>query len=49
MRERVVLSCSTCNRRNYTADKNKALHPDRVEIRKFCPTCRTHTVHRETR
>ncbi|WP_366140652.1 50S ribosomal protein L33, partial [uncultured Nocardioides sp.] len=24
-------------------------NPDRMEMKKFCPRCRTHTDHRETR
>ncbi|MBU1020612.1 MAG: 50S ribosomal protein L33, partial [Firmicutes bacterium] len=27
--------------------KNKKLHPDRMETKKYCPTCRTQTVHKE--
>jgi len=29
--------------------KNKKLHPDRVEYKKYCRFCRTHTMHKETR
>ena len=49
MRDRVILACGECKRRNYTGDKNKKLHPDRVEYRKYCPHCRKHTPHKETR
>ena len=49
MREIITLECTECKRRNYTSTKNKRLHPDRVEYRKFCPFCRTHTAHKETR
>lgn len=48
-RDLVVLACSECSARNYTAKKNKRLQPERVEYRKFCPGCNRHTVHRETR
>ena len=30
-------------------EKNKANDPDRLTLRKFCPRCRKHTEHRETR
>ena len=49
MRELVILACGKCKRRNYTTKKNRRLHPDRVEYRKFCRWCGTHTMHKETR
>jgi len=49
MRDQITLACNDCKRRNYTATKNKRKHPDRVEFKKFCPFCRKHTPHKETR
>jgi len=49
MREQITLACADCKRRNYTAKKNKRLHPDRVEYKKYCRFCRKHTPHKETR
>jgi large subunit ribosomal protein L33 len=49
MRDLITLACNDCKRRNYTATKNKRKHPDRVEFKKFCPFCRKHTPHKETR
>ncbi len=49
MRDQVTLACNECKHRNYIKSKNKRLHPDRVEFRKFCPKCRKHTPHKETR
>jgi large subunit ribosomal protein L33 len=49
MRDLVILACEKCKRRNYTTSKNKRLHPDRVEYRKYCRFCGTHTPHKETR
>ncbi|MFZ5979058.1 MAG: 50S ribosomal protein L33 [Candidatus Zixiibacteriota bacterium] len=48
-RERITLACGDCKRRNYEMLKNKRLHPERVEYRKFCPFCKKHTMHKETR
>ena len=45
----VVLACQECKARNYTTTKNKKNDPDRLELRKFCPTCRKHTAHREAK
>ncbi|WDL98954.1 50S ribosomal protein L33 [Alicyclobacillus sp. ALC3] len=49
MRVVITLACTDCKQRNYTTQKNKKNNPDRVEFKKFCRTCNTHTVHRETR
>ncbi|MDI6840185.1 MAG: 50S ribosomal protein L33 [bacterium] len=49
MRVIITLACSECNRRNYTTTKNKQKHPDRVEYKKYCPWCRKHTIHKETK
>jgi large subunit ribosomal protein L33 len=45
----ITLQCQTCKERNYTTVKNKKNDPDRLEISKFCPRCRKHTAHRETK
>ena len=49
MRVNILLACTECKRRNYATVKNKKNTTGRVELKKFCPWCRTHTVHRETR
>ncbi len=49
MRVIITLACSECKRRNYSTMKNKKNDPNRVEFKKYCPFCRTHTVHKETR
>ncbi|MCL6454747.1 MAG: 50S ribosomal protein L33 [Alicyclobacillus sp.] len=49
MRVVITLACADCKQRNYTSVKNKKNDPDRIEVRKFCRFCKTHTVHRETR
>ena len=49
MRDIIHLACNDCKNRNYTTKKNKRLHPERVEYRKYCPTCRLHKPHKETR
>ncbi len=49
MRNLVTLACTECKRRNYTTTKNKSTMPDRMEIKKYCPWCRHHTLHKETR
>jgi large subunit ribosomal protein L33 len=48
-RDRVTLACTECEERNYSTNKNKRLHPERVEFRKFCRRCNKHTTHKETK
>jgi large subunit ribosomal protein L33 len=45
----VTLACPDCKERNYTSQKNKRNDPDRMSLNKYCPRCRKHTAHRETR
>ncbi|HJO17506.1 MAG: 50S ribosomal protein L33 [Acidobacteria bacterium] len=49
MRDIISLACNECKRRNYSTTKNKRTMSDRLQIKKFCRWCRTHTTHRETR
>ena len=45
----IHLACTECKERNYTTSKNKKNDPDRLELAKYCPRCRLHRPHRETR
>ncbi|MCL1926840.1 MAG: 50S ribosomal protein L33 [Syntrophorhabdaceae bacterium] len=49
MRDIIILACADCKNRNYTTTKNKKTTPDKLELKKFCPTCRKHTAHKETK
>ena len=49
MRDIISLSCTTCKRRNYSTTRNKKKTTERLEFKKFCPACRTHTKHREAK
>ena len=49
MRVKITLRCSECKQRNYNTMKNKKNDPDRLEMKKYCPFCRKHTVHSETK
>lgn len=48
-RVKVVLRCSECKERNYFTKKNKKNTSERIEMKKYCPRCRKHTVHNETK
>jgi len=45
----ITLACGQCHERNYNTQKNKVSDPRRIELKKFCPRCRGHQVHREVR
>jgi large subunit ribosomal protein L33 len=45
----VEMACTECRNRNYVTTKNRRNDPDRLELRKFCPRCRGHRLHREAR
>ena len=49
MRTRITLACTECKQRNYNTTKDKKTHPERMELKKYCRFCRTHTVHKETK
>jgi large subunit ribosomal protein L33 len=49
MRLGITMECTQCRNRNYRTEKNPRNDPDRIEMKKYCKVCRTHTVHRQTR
>jgi large subunit ribosomal protein L33 len=49
VRPKITMACTDCKERNYITEKNRRNHPDRIELAKFCPRCKKHTAHRETR
>ena len=47
MQEIITFECGKCKNRNYTSTKNKKKNPDKLELRKYCKFCGTHTLHKE--
>mgnify|MGYP004507500153 CR=1 FL=1 len=45
----VGLACTECKRKNYSSEKNKKNNPERIELTKYCPACKKHTVHKESK
>ena len=43
------LKCSECKELNYTTQKNRQNTPDKLELKKYCPRCRKHTLHKEVK
>lgn len=46
-RENITLVCTECKNKNYRTEKNKRNTTERLELKKFCPTCRKETLHKE--
>ena len=49
VRTRITLECTECKHRNYNMTKDKKTHPERMETKKYCRFCKSHTVHKETK
>ena len=45
----ILLACTECKERTYATEKNKKNDPNRLELRRYCPRCRSHTLHRESK
>lgn len=46
-RSLISLECNICKHRNYVTTKNRRKQQDKLELSKFCRTCRKHTDHKE--
>ena len=49
VRVKITLACTECKQRNYNMTKEKKNHPERLETKKYCKFCRTHTLHKENK
>ena len=49
VRTKITLACTECKQRNYNMTKDKKTHPYRMETKKYCRFCKTHTLHKETK
>jgi len=45
----IHLACTECKERTYTTSKNRKNDNQRMELKKYCPRCRVHTLHREAK
>ena len=46
MRDIIHLQCGDCKRRNYSTTKNKKKQQGKLEVKKYCPFCRSHQPHK---
>jgi large subunit ribosomal protein L33 len=49
MRDIIHLQCGNCKRKNYSTTKNKKKQQGKLEVKKYCPFCRSHQVHKEVK
>jgi len=49
MREKIRLMSSAGTGHYYTTTKNKRLHPEKMEVKKYDPTIRKHVAYKETK
>lgn len=45
----IKFECTECKTINYFSHKNKKTLKTRLEMNKFCKTCKKHTMHKETK
>ncbi|WP_147822076.1 50S ribosomal protein L33 [Salidesulfovibrio onnuriiensis] len=49
MRVNIQLQCTECKRKNYATQKNKKNTTGRIEMKKYCPWDKKHTLHKEAK
>lgn len=49
MRINITLECTETGDRNYITTKNPRNNTERIELMKYSPRLRKHTLHRETK
>ena len=47
-KKKVILTCTVCLSRNYVTNSNKT-NTERIELKKYCPRCNKHTLHKQTK
>jgi len=47
-RTTVSLACTECESRNYRTTRKRD-HKGQLSFMKFCPVCKHHTIHKETK
>ncbi|MCX8031028.1 MAG: 50S ribosomal protein L33 [Thermodesulfovibrionales bacterium] len=49
MRDIILFQCSECKNKNYSTTKNKKNNPDKLNFKKYCRSCKRHTLHKEVK
>lgn len=45
----IKLSCAKCGRINYWSRKNRKLVTRKIELKKYCRSCKAQTAHKEAK
>ncbi|MBI3459235.1 50S ribosomal protein L33 [Candidatus Azambacteria bacterium] len=45
----IKLNCAVCKRTNYYTNKNKKKVERKLELKKHCPWCQKHAIHKEAK
>ncbi|QNM93356.1 50S ribosomal protein L33 [Mycoplasma sp. Pen4] len=45
-KNKIAIACEMCRKKNYSTNKSNG-NMARIEIKKFCPHCKEHTLHKE--
>ena len=48
-RIRVVLACEVCGGRNYKTTRSATPGAAALKLKKYCSTCKGHTIHHESK
>ncbi|MFH1244408.1 MAG: 50S ribosomal protein L33 [bacterium] len=48
-RQAFGLKCSVCSKFNYITMRNKLNTVEKLVLSKYCPTCKKHTDHKESK
>ena len=48
-RQAFGLECSVCKNFNYITSRNKMNTVEKLELYKYCPTCKKHQIHKESK
>ena len=45
----IALTCTQCSSRNYKTTRSNKADQKPINLKKFCPTCNSHTMHLEAK
>jgi len=45
----IKMQCQVCKKTNYFTHKTKAVGDKKLELKKFCKSCKKHTAHKESK
>ncbi|MEN8154894.1 MAG: 50S ribosomal protein L33 [Acidobacteriota bacterium] len=48
-RVKLQLKCSECSEKNYATIKSKVNTTEKLNLNKYCPRCKKHTLHKEVK